>query len=79
MYRVPVKSSDLASIGYDERTMTLEIEFLNGSIYEYNRVPKDIYVGLMRAESKGKYFRQYVRDNRFYGCTQTYPIYKWLR
>ena len=79
MKRIPVKSSNLASVGYDERTMTLEVEFRDGSIYEYSRVLKSVYLELMKADSKGKYFKKNVRDNRLYGCIQTYPVYKWLR
>ena len=34
MYRESVESSNIASIGYDEASRTLEVEFLNGSVYE---------------------------------------------
>ncbi|MYL11521.1 MAG: KTSC domain-containing protein, partial [Cenarchaeum sp. SB0669_bin_11] len=30
MNRVPVSSSNLAAIGYDPNTLTLEVEFLRG-------------------------------------------------
>ena len=79
MYRIPVKSSNLASVGYDEQAMKLEIEFLDRSIYEYIGVQKYVYSELMQAESKGKYFSKNIRDNRLYSCTQTYPRYRMLR
>ena len=49
MERMPVQSSNLSSIGYDSGSETLEIEFLNGSIYEYRNVPQVIYDALMKA------------------------------
>ena len=35
MKREPVSSSTIASIGYDPDSQTLEIQFLNGSVYLY--------------------------------------------
>ena len=46
--RIPVQSSNLKSVGYDERSQTLEVEFLNGGIYQYTRLPKYVYEELMR-------------------------------
>ncbi len=59
--RVPVQSRSLASVRYNPETSTLEIEFLNGSIYQYFGVPRDVYENLLNAASKGSYFDQYVR------------------
>jgi KTSC domain len=56
MNRMPVSSSNLASIGYDRTTQTLEIEFLHGGVYQYSGVPPSVYDGLMEAESHGSYF-----------------------
>lgn len=52
MKRTVVQSSNLLSVGYDERTLTLEIEFRDGCIYQYTRIPKQVYVELMSAEKK---------------------------
>ena len=79
MNRMEVQSSNLRSVGYDEKRQILEIEFSNSNIYEYTRVSKDIYVALMQAKKKGAYFSKYIQDNRLYGCTKTYPILKWVR
>jgi hypothetical protein len=62
MPRQPVKSSDIASIGYDARTSTLEVEFLTGAIYQYYGVPQSVYEGLMQAKSHGSYLAHYVKD-----------------
>ena len=79
MKRIPVKSSDLASVGYDEHTQTLEVEFQDKSIYQYTSVSKYVYLELMSAKSKGKYFHRYIQDNVLYGCTRIFPTMKWRR
>ena len=56
MQRIAVESSNLKSVGYHDESGTLEIEFNNGGIYQYFVVPKNVYHGLMNAESHGKYF-----------------------
>tara|TARA_R110000850_G_scaffold85388_6_gene183577 strand:+ start:253 stop:462 length:210 start_codon:yes stop_codon:yes gene_type:complete len=61
MERKPVTSSNLASIGYDETSSTLEIEFLNNSIYQYFDVPQHIHQALMQAESQGQYLAQNIK------------------
>jgi hypothetical protein len=61
MERKPVTSSNIASIGYDENTSTLEIEFLNNSIYQYFDVPQRIYQGLMQADSQGQFLAQNIK------------------
>ena len=60
--RKPVRSSDLSSVGYDERRQMLEIEFHSGGIYRYLEVPKETFAGLMESDSKGRYFATKIRD-----------------
>jgi KTSC domain len=62
MNRDPVGSSNLVSIGYDEQAETLEIEFSNGSIYQYYNVPQDVYQQLMSAPSKGQFLHVYIKN-----------------
>ena len=62
MLRQSVESSDLKSVGYDNETQTLEIEFNSGPVYEYNNVPASIYEGLINAHSLGLYFNQNIKD-----------------
>lgn len=61
MNRTNVTSSNIASIGYDSEQMILEVEFLNGSIYQYFDVPESLYVGIMSAGSHGKYLNDYIK------------------
>lgn len=62
MIRQPVHSSNLKSIGYDEQQKILEIEFLNSGIYQYTNVSKNMFVDLMTASSKGKFFAKFIKD-----------------
>lgn len=59
--RIPVSSSAMKSVGYSETRQVLEIEFPNGTIYQYSDVPKSVYEGLMAAESHGRYFHRHIR------------------
>jgi len=61
MERTPVQSSSVSSVGYDRDSSTLEIEFLNGSVYQYFGVPESIFNGLMNAPSKGTFLDQFVK------------------
>ena len=59
--RQSVKSVILRSVGYDDRTKILEIEFQSGLVYQYSGVPLKIYTDLMRSGEIGKYFSDKVR------------------
>lgn len=61
MEREYVQSSNLASVGYDSGSQTLEVEFNNGGIYQYAGVPQNVYDGLMNASSHGSYFDANVK------------------
>lgn len=61
MQRQAVSSNNIASIGYDEPTQVLEVEFLNGGIYHYLNVPSVVYDALMAAPSHGTYLNAYVK------------------
>lgn len=62
MDRVPLNSSNLASVGYDASSLTLEVEFKDGGVYQYFDVPPSEYEALMQATSShGKYFISNIR------------------
>ena len=62
MNRDQVASSNIASVGYDEPTQTLEIEFAGGSIYQYFNVSAALYEEFMRAPSKGQFLHAYIKN-----------------
>jgi hypothetical protein len=59
--RHAVKSVILRSVGYDDSTKILEIEFRSGLVYQYSGVPPKVYTDLMRSSEIGKYFSDKVR------------------
>lgn len=61
MNRIPVSSSNVATVGYDSETQTLEIEFNNGGVYQYFDVSQDIYEALISADSVGKYLNANIK------------------
>ena len=61
MKRIPVDSSNISSIGYDENSNTLEVEFNNGTVYQYFDVPISVYNGIIEASSKGQYLAQHIK------------------
>jgi hypothetical protein len=62
MIRDPVASANLVSVGYDEASQTLEVEFLNGTVYQYYNVGVATYEQLMQAPSKGQFLNVYIRN-----------------
>lgn len=61
MDREKVSSSNIESIGYDESSSILEIEFKDRSVYEYSNVPESEYEALISADSIGSYFHKYIK------------------
>lgn len=60
---VPVKSGHLESIGYHAESSTLHVRFKNGEYYLYHNVKPIVYQGLLKAESKGKYFNGNIKPH----------------
>ena len=61
MERKPVESSQIRSIGYDEATETLEVEFNGGAIWQYYHFPLQMWLEFESAPSYGKYFASRIR------------------
>ena len=67
MERQAVSSSNLASVGYDPESETLEIQFLKtGKVYEYYNVPQFMFDRLMGAPSPGIFFNSEIKNA--YSC-----------
>lgn len=62
MNREPVASSNVAAVGYDEPSQTLEVEFTNGTIYQYYNVSQSIFEQLMQAGSKGQFLAYQIKN-----------------
>ena len=62
MMREHVASSNISSIGYDQGTQTLEVEFTNGSVYQYYNVDQNLFDQLMASGSKGQFLNNYIKN-----------------
>lgn len=71
---VPVASSNIAAIGYDAARELLRVEFLSGSVYQYENVTPADHAALMAASSHGSHFSRYIKahPDRF-PCTKVDP------
>lgn len=69
MVRQPVKSSNLASIGYDVRNEIQEIEFKIVRIYKHFNFPENVYDRLINASSHSEYFDKNIK-NAGYRCEE---------
>lgn len=64
--RIPVASSNIASVGYDKEAHILEIEFHHGAIYQYIDVPEKVYEELMNSPSQVAYFMNEIKEKYSY-------------
>ena len=58
-----VNSSNVAAVGYEEASQTLQVEFNNGSTYQYFDVPKAVFEGLTNAGSVGGYLNTHIKGS----------------
>jgi hypothetical protein len=58
-----VISSTIARIGYEDSSQLLQVNFLNGNIYQYFDVPPAVFQELMASESKGSYLGKFIRGH----------------
>jgi hypothetical protein len=61
MKRVALTSTALLSAGYDSASRVLEVEFTNGTVYQYLDVEPEAYAALLEARSKGRFFRARIQ------------------
>lgn len=60
-----IKSTNIKEANYDRNTQVMSVLFIKRPLwlYEYQKVPPQLWVAFCRAESKGKYFRERIKDN----------------
>lgn len=57
-------SSNISSAGHDPDKKILEVEFLNGDIYQYSPITSEGFQLFMNAPSKGKFIWNHIRNNK---------------
>ena len=62
MIRQPVMSLVILSIGYDPEETVLEVEFKNGTIYQYFEVPEPIFLAVMASATPETHLDQHVKN-----------------
>lgn len=66
MDRTPVTSSNVAEVGYDSPSMTLEVLFLNGTLYQYFDIPEILHQELIQSDSIGRFLNSNIKNNYRY-------------
>lgn len=56
-----VVSTEIKWIGYEEKQNMLQVEFIEGGIYQYSNVPKYVFEDFLNAESHGCYLEQHIK------------------
>lgn len=59
----PVKSSNIAAVGYDPNTTVLHVQFINGTTYQYVGVQQKTFQEMQNAKSVGSFFSTNIKAN----------------
>ncbi len=57
----PVESSNIEAMGHDPVTQVMTVKFKNGTVYDYQKVNKEIYMNILNASSVGGAFNASVK------------------
>jgi hypothetical protein len=61
MKRTAVASKAFAAHGYDPNSLTLEIQYHSGAIYQHKGVPAAVYAAFLVAPSMGAYLNSHIK------------------
>ena len=61
----PVESSNILSVGYDETTSSLYVNYPSGT-YKYDNVDKSVYESLLTSPSKGRFMNENIKGQYNY-------------
>jgi len=56
-------SSVVASMTYDPVSSTLRVRFVSGMVYDYKKVPEEVFKKMKSASSKGTFLNQHIKGN----------------
>ena len=62
MNGILIDSSFIYSVDYIKEEETLKITFVNGTEYEYQGINEELFEDFLKAESKGRFFRENIRN-----------------
>jgi hypothetical protein len=58
-----VVSTAVRTVGYDRARAVLQVEVIDGSVYDYVGVPQQEYDTFMNAASKGQHYNWVIKPN----------------
>lgn len=61
--RIPVRSLDVKSAGYDNATGTLEVELRDLRVFRFFGVPSALYGGFMSTDSHGEFYSRFIKED----------------
>ncbi|NIJ54344.1 KTSC domain-containing protein [Dyadobacter arcticus] len=56
-------SSVISRLIYDGDKETLRVVYVSGMVYDYKKVPLEVYQSMMAAFSKGTFLNRYIKGN----------------
>jgi len=62
MERKRVNSSKVRAVGYDEKSVTLEVEMSNGEVWQYPKVYPEVYRRFMAAPNPSSFFDDKIAE-----------------
>jgi hypothetical protein len=74
MRRLNVTSNAIRTIGYDEDSARMEVEFHNGRRYEIRGVGPGVHDDLINADSIGTHFHRNIRTNPKFKIRELGPL-----
>lgn len=60
--KIPLSSSHLLNVQYDDEMNQMIVEFQNGSRYRYSNVDPTVFTAFMDSPSKGNYLHKVIRQ-----------------
>jgi hypothetical protein len=61
----PVESSNIISVGYDETTSSMYVNYPSGT-YKYDGVDKSVYESFLTSPSKGRFMNENIKGQYNY-------------
>lgn len=58
---LPVQSSNVSMVGYNESNRMLTVQFKSGNVFSYSGVPPEKYQELLKADSVGSHFARQIK------------------
>jgi hypothetical protein len=56
-------SSVVARMSYDAPSSTLRVVYVSGMVYDYKKVPPEIYEAMKASDSKGSYLNRMIKGH----------------